>query len=764
MLAGSSLLGLHAALHTRAPAPEAELLDAVAELPLRLLHGVWHVVGGHVLEIGGQQVLDRLAVQQALAELRVERAAQHKHATLLDVLVDVLQKKHRVRHLLEDVRLGSNHEAVALELVLVDGRGVGELVPLHAGGESLGIHAEVLDVEVPVLGQLALLDLDPAQLAAAEELRRELEGLRIHVCAVQREAVVGHLGELHAHAARAAAQVEDLALHLVLAPLAHRLGQRHGEVVRQDVAISKVEAQEVAQLPVCLVGHDLVRRRRAPAAHEAEARVLVKMAAEGVTTVPRRASRSCGDEGAAVDLGVQAVHGRRGEVLVEGMRLEAREEVHRGQGVLPHVADNVTEAARRVHEQVHWARACPTLQVQVPRRGSPGLAVLGGLQVHGDEVPEAVVLGLGRKTDVLAGLLLQVVAVGRRLVVVDLHGPVPGHRHLLRQAPQVPLLVVGLPEHRHGHTRALHPLPALLIPVFLLLVSARPVEVEVLPVGHQESAGLEGLDVHLLRLSEFVVPAVEGGAVPLPSDARRSALHRQQVVTKHLGRIRVRLRREAPQVAARPHGRGLDVLLGRLAHDDAARLQVDALVLDAHEDDPPEGVLRDGQLQRLLRDHLVHHLPHLAAVVEHPLEEALGLLRVLLRVCSGWPSVVIDVQIVPHHLIDAHRRLHLQLRVQAGLHVLAQHELVHEERRGVAHVEDGRVAERLVGNVERLRARVALVEALEDRERLVEVVADLLALHLGAAVQELDGPRAPQALHLLEADVELLEARRGSRP
>mmetsp|Transcript_11228 Transcript_11228/g.33295 ORF Transcript_11228/g.33295 Transcript_11228/m.33295 type:complete len:272 (-) Transcript_11228:122-937(-) len=152
---------------------------------------------------------------------------------------------------------------------------------------------------------------------------------------------------------------------------------------------------------------------------------------------------------------------------------------------------------------------------------------------------------------------------------------------------------------------------------------------------------------------------------------------------------------------------------------------MDPLVLYAHDDDPPERILVDGPLHGLLLHEVVHEHAHVPPEVEHLLQELDGRGGVRARLRAARPHVRVRVPVVPAHLVDAHRHLHLEHRVQPMMDELAQVELVDVERRGVPEVEYGWVPQSLVLLVNGRHIVEHLMELLEQGEGLVEVQDDL---------------------------------------
>mmetsp|Transcript_40613 Transcript_40613/g.130686 ORF Transcript_40613/g.130686 Transcript_40613/m.130686 type:complete len:344 (-) Transcript_40613:675-1706(-) len=342
--------------------------------------------------------------------------------------------------------------------------------------------------------------------------------------------------------------------------------------------------------------------------------------------------------------------------------------------MLPGVAQDVVHAAGAA-EGVHGAGGGPVCQVHIARSVlAPRRPVRGVLQVRGDGVAQPEVLVLHGQAQGLARLLRQVLAEGSRLVVAALDGPIPRHRHLFAQRPQVVLATrPDAPEARCGWSHVGHPAPTFLGPEALRLVAVRLQKVHELLVADQELGGGKRRDVHVGLFPELVVPTV--GLRPLPRAAQPcgAMLDGDQAVWRQTpGGARIRALVEAPAVA---NGEGTDGLHDAdvgLAMDDARGLQVDVVVLDAHHYDPPKGVLLDGPLHGLCPDHPVHQEPDVAAEVQDCLQEfrSPGFISPGLR--PGLPDVGVGVPVVPTHLVHSDGHLHLQDGIDARGDVLAQ--------------------------------------------------------------------------------------------
>ncbi|MNO95872.1 hypothetical protein D3C76_875260 [compost metagenome] len=521
-------------------------------------------------------------------------------------------------------------------------------------------------------------------------------------------------GQLEAGAAGGAADVQRALV--VAAQLAGEAGQGAGVVGYPEVGRAVLEVEVLRHERVGFIRiHDngfLITGDQI-----AEARMLEEVAAEGVAGRLERLVASA-YPAAALDEGVLAIEGGGGEVVVERMHLEPLEAVDGGAGPLPDVAHQIEEAALR--KGIY----------RTGRREAGQVEVAGCLQpvrlIPGHLLAQQRPLSLARQLDGQPGLGRFPAAEGGSFQLVYLHRPVPGQGNLLGHQPQLQLLgLAGVTDPEAGHARPgiLAPAPALVVPPGPGLVAARLHEGEVLGVAHQHAAGLEGGQLYV-ALAIFVVPAVGGVLFAEPYPAAR---HRQQAVGGHL------------VTAMACFGTGGPIRLwlhpgqGQLADQHAGGLQVDALVLYPHQDDPGRALPVDGQCDGHTLDEITHQGAHAATVVAQ----------------FGYrgPVVVGLVQIVPAHLVHPYGHHGLDAGVEAALDEARRQQLVDEEGGGVAVVEDEGVAQGdrlvepgpLVGQ--------AVKQAVVEIEGLTEVVEQLAALVLGIVASEQRGAgRGWQAL------------------
>ncbi len=212
-------------------------------------------------------------------------------------------------------------------------------------------------------------------------------------------------------------------------------------------------------------------------------------------------------------------------------------------------------------------------------------------------------------------------------------------------------------------------------------------------------AGLEIVHLELVS-AELVVPAVQRVVLPF-AERHLAAGNREQRVLRGLARL----------LADLPERQLAHLVEGQAADDDGRGLQMDARVLDPHHDRPEGVVPVDGQRQRQGLDHLIDQCAHLVAVG--------------LDLGDRRPVIVLVVQVVPRHLVDADGKQRLEARIDALLDDLGDDQLVDVKDRGVAQVKDQRVAQRLgaqeKGRVTGQRSVKLLVEAVG----FVEIIANL---------------------------------------
>ena len=210
---------------------------------------------------------------------------------------------------------------------------------------------------------------------------------------------------------------------------------------------------------------------------------------------------------------------------------------------------------------------------------------------------------------------------------------------------------------------------ALFLPQRVVGVATRLDESQKLLIGDEVATGLERCHRGTVP-AKLVVPAVNPRIVELAPQAH---------VCRRNGDQRIR-RRHARRPTGRPRRMRLHVAQLMLADEHRRGLQVDALVLDAHHDDPPRVIPADRQLQRQRLYQPADRRTHLLAVVLH-------------RGDAG-PVVARVVEIVPAHFVDADGEHRLERRIDAPFDQTGEQQLVDEEGGGMAEIEDQRMTQR----------------------------------------------------------------------
>ena len=304
-------------------------------------------------------------------------------------------------------------------------------------------------------------------------------------------------------------------------------------------------------------------------------------------------------------------------------------------------------------------------------------------------VVQAMPLVLARQAHRQPALACLPAAEGARLEAVGLDRPVPRHRHFLGQQAQLPAVAVGHPEGRMRRLGVALPAQPLLVPQAVVGVAACLDEFEELAVADQVAGGLESRNVARV-FAVFVVPAVNR-VVEATTESHAAGRNVDQRI----------LRRRSRLVARCPGRMRLRVLQRMLAHQHRRGLEVNALVLDAHQHRPERALPANRQGERGVADDAVDQRPHPPPVVGD-----LGHRR---------PVVAGVVEVVPAHFVDANGEHRLEARVEALVDQAGEDELVDEEGRGVAEIKNQRVAQ-----ADRLLV-VGLVAGQHFEQRLVAV-------------------------------------------
>ncbi|MPM48295.1 hypothetical protein SDC9_95019 [bioreactor metagenome] len=248
-------------------------------------------------------------------------------------------------------------------------------------------------------------------------------------------------------------------------------------------------------------------------------------------------------------------------------------------------------------------------------------------------------------------------------MVVGFHWPVPWHRHFLEHQAQFPLAAITYPEGRVAGLGKRLPRRAFLLPQRVVGVAAGLDEGEELAVGDQVAAGLEGGHVGHVS-AEFVVPSVDQRFAALAAETQAG----RRDVDQRVGR------RGIAFAAWRPGWMRLHVLPVVLADQHRRGFEMDALVLDAHQDGPERIFPADWQAQWMGADDAIHDRPYLAAIGAD-----FG---------DARPVVAGVVEIIPAHLIDPDREHRFQSWIETLGDQAGEQELIDEEGGRVAEVED----------------------------------------------------------------------------
>ena len=172
----------------------------------------------------------------------------------------------------------------------------------------------------------------------------------------------------------------------------------------------------------------------------------------------------------------------------------------------------------------------------------------------------------------------------------------------------------------------------------------------------------------------------------------------------------------------------------QLADQHRRGLEMDAGVLDTHQDGPGRAAPGDRQRQGEGGDDRVDHVADLAPEV--------------LRLGHARPVVMGLVEVVPRHLVDPDREHRFEAGVDPFGDDAGDDQLVDVEGGGVAVVEDQRVAQGIGPQREGRIACQGVEQPFVELPGGVEIAADLVALGLRLAAVKDEGPGVLQVLHL----------------
>ena len=255
------------------------------------------------------------------------------------------------------------------------------------------------------------------------------------------------------------------------------------------------------------------------------------------------------------------------------------------------------------------------------------------------------------------------------------------------------------------------PVQSFLFPARIVGIAAVLDEAEKLAVADQVTAGLKRRDAGPVR-TVLVVPAIIVRR-PFLAQAHLAGgnLH-QPVLRRAIGFL--------AGLAARLPGRMRFHIFQRvLAYQHRGRFQMDALMFDAHQYRPPRMVPVDRQRERDCCNQPVDNFAHPVAVFAHFVDTR--------------PVVMGFVEVVPAHFIDTHREHRFEFRIDALPDQPGQHQLVDEKCRGMAEVENQRVAQRNRFAEKRLIACQRFEKLLVAIECSMEVFANFPSRSPGIA-------------------------------
>mmetsp|Transcript_50567 Transcript_50567/g.110682 ORF Transcript_50567/g.110682 Transcript_50567/m.110682 type:complete len:370 (-) Transcript_50567:1489-2598(-) len=330
----------------RASAPGGQVLDTVGVLADGLALAERHVLLSHQLK----------PLRQATRDLLLLRTAHEQQPTRHNCLMHRPQKTLQIRHASENTGLGRYYYVKDSQFLQIQLRGVRGLHPAD-GLASLGRGAQLGRANLTVSDVVALRHVGPAQAAGSgqELLSGELKSAG------------GEVGSYHLGGSESASNLQGGA-PWTTANLQHTPelapGLRHArcDPLRKNHRVHlvghligvEVEAELGAQAAVRLIG-DGHLLRHGGSGNVPEPGMLVKMLAESVTTVSGRSVRPGGRPAAPKNHPMHPVDGRGGEIVVQGVGTEPRENINGRGGMLPNVAQDVRKPRRRVNELVHRA-------------------------------------------------------------------------------------------------------------------------------------------------------------------------------------------------------------------------------------------------------------------------------------------------------------------------------------------------------------------------------------------------------------------------
>ena len=359
-----------------------------------------------------------------------------------------------------------------------------------------------------------------------------------------------------------------------------------------------------------------------------------------------------------------AIKGRCREIIIQAVDPEAVEAINGTAAPLPDIADQIVKLP--LGKVIYRTRRSPMLQIDIARCHWPIRLI--ARQGIAQQIP----LGLTGKLDGESGLRGLPAAESRRLQLIDLHRPIPGHGNLLCHQPQLHGARARLPHPEGGLTRLgiAAPTPALITPPAGLLIAPRAHKLQIFTIAHQHAAGRKGGDLDL-ALSKLVVPAIGQIRIRL-TQTHSGSIHRQQSIARYQLRLFAPMRTDGPG-RLRPHP-----VDRQLANEHRRGFQMNTLMFYPHQDHPGRRVPCNGQRQRHGADQLTHPLPYQGPVRPQPRD---------IR-----PRIVAFIQIIPAHLVNPDGHHTFNLGIDALVDDLSGHQLVDKEGGGMTKVEDQRMA------------------------------------------------------------------------
>ncbi len=341
-------------------------------------------------------------------------AAQGEHATWAEAPMHIAQKELRLIETIDEV--GSEDQVVvAVALRQITGVALMKADPRRARLQIEGVEADFM-----IAQQIALLGQGIAQMTGGDELDAEVDE-------AHREVDAGHRLEmtrqLEAGTTGGTAEIEGALARSTGGRGEHALAEMGGKIGHREIALPIVKLEILRHQQIALVMRDRLWRqgRRLDVT---QAGVLKKVPAESVAAMQTRLI-AAGDPAAAFDQMMAAIEGRRTEVVIERMHLEAGKRRDRRLRPLPDIADDVEELA--VREAIDRTGGGFVIEMQLRRRRRCRHFATGAVLRQG------MPLRLTRQTQAAPRRLAQPAHIGARFMRIDLDRPVPWHVDLFAE-------------------------------------------------------------------------------------------------------------------------------------------------------------------------------------------------------------------------------------------------------------------------------------------------------------------------------------------